>query len=86
MKGTEKWTYGNMTQAMGDYFEAQLTEDDYSHKDLDEMEALFELYVMQEFAKGAFDGEDLGMCIDRALSYMPEAMEDARNVCDDNRD
>jgi len=82
----EKWTYGDMMQAMSEYFEGSLGEDDRMHRDLDEMETLFDLEVMEEFVRGAFDGEDLGMCIDRALSYMPEAMEDARSACDDNRD
>ena len=83
---TEKWNYKDFVNALCEYFEAQLTEDDYSHKDLDEMEALFNLDVMETFVRGAFNGEDLGMCVDRALSYMPEAIEYARNVCDDDRD
>lgn len=82
----ERWTYGDMVEAMDEFFESSLSEDDRMHRDLDEMETLFDLEVMEEFVKGAFDREDLGMCIDRALCHMPEAMENARNACDDNRD
>jgi len=82
----EKWTYGDMVQAMSEYFEGNLNRDDRMHRDVGEMEILFDLEIMEEFVRGAFEGEDLGMCVDRALSYMPEAMKDARSACDDNRD
>jgi hypothetical protein len=79
MNMTERWTYDDFTAAMAEYFDSQLVETDYE-RNLDAMEDYFTKAVLEEFAKGCFDGMDLGMCIDNALCTMPEKFKEARLI------
>ena len=75
----ERWTFADFWSAMTEYFDSQLVESDYE-RNLDAMEDYFRMGILEEFTRGCFDREELGMCIDRALCTMPEKFKEARLI------